>query len=122
MSHELSRLESQIAALSELASRANRELAEQVAADSQKQIDRINQLLLLVSDSQSGDATVQSRSQDSVRSTSPAIADSCVRQSSVEYVVGDSKQADDADPIYQLISEKAVWFPGLFSESDRAIA
>ena len=117
LSHALERLESQIAALSELASNSNRELAKQVAADSQQQIEKIGRLLLLVNDS-----AMEDRLQEDAWSTRRESEVACVRQSSSDYAIGDGTQEDDDQTIYQLDSEKTVWFPGLSSESELAIA
>lgn len=122
LSYELSRLESQISALSELASRSNRELAAQVVADSQKQVDKINHLLVSVSDLTGSDAPCKSRSPESALGITPPIRGTCVRQTSAEFTVGDSQLGDCDDSVYQRVGEKTVWFPGFVGEPDRAIA
>jgi carbon storage regulator CsrA len=122
LSHELSRLESQIAALTELASRSNRELAAEVAADSQKQIDRIHHLLVSVSNSSTSDGVADSRSQDSAWGITPEMNGTCVRQASAEFTIGNSQPGNCVEPIYQLVGEQAVWFPGARRDSDYAVA
>ena len=114
LGHELDRLESQISALAELASPSHRELVGAVVADSQKQLEKINRLLVLVDD--------VSHSEDNVWSTASKPTKTCVRQTSADFTIGETNQDRSARIKYRAISGKAVWFPFRDDERQRAIA
>tara|TARA_R110002049_G_scaffold50370_3_gene143074 strand:- start:113595 stop:114176 length:582 start_codon:yes stop_codon:yes gene_type:complete len=108
LGHELGRLESQIAALAQLADPAHRELADQVTADAQVQIDKINRLSVSVVP-----ASQENPTSDLAWAASSKIDAACVRQSSAQYKFENAESHGAIAPVYQMIGEKAVWFPGL---------
>ena len=137
LSQELNRLESQIAALAELAGQSNRELAREVASDSEKQLARIEQLLVAVVDS-ANDTLERDSSRasgiDEPRRERPAkqkpstaaswssSTDSrgvCVRQRGEDFVVDKDRQ--EPEP-HDEDGSRVLWFPSAISESQPACA